>query len=67
MGDCLTIGDLWIMGDFSFTGRGGESTQTNKQTHTHINTRTQPGLGAGAIKNYTNTKHWKAEIQMTYM
>ena len=28
---------------------------------------TRPGPGAGPSKNYTNTKHLNAEIQMTYM
>ena len=55
---------LWL----TFQLRGGDK-HTNQQTdtHTHINTMTRPGLGAGLSKNYTNTKHCNAEIQMTYM
>ena len=65
LGDFWIMGDLWIMVDFPITG--GESTQTNKQTHRHINTMTPPGPGAGPSKNDKNTKHLNAEIQMTYI
>ena len=47
------MGDIWIMGDFWIMGEVGRHTdkQTNRQTGTHINTMTRPGL-AGPSENY---------------
>ena len=49
--------ELWVTIEswLTFLIMGGQAhKQTNR--HTHINTMTWPGLGAGRGKNYTNTK-----------
>ena len=58
MGDFWTVDDFWIMADFWIMGdfellvtlqMGGKHKQTDRHTHTHINTI--PGLEAGPSEN----------------
>ena len=54
---------LWL----TFQLRGGDKHTNKQKDNTHINTMALPGPEARPSKNYTNTKHLNAEIQMTYM
>ena len=50
--------ELWLTFELWFTfdyGWGDRQTDTNRQTHRHINTVTRPGLTAGPSENKSHT------------